>query len=263
MLERERQALVTRREGPQQRAGAKQLILSCFPPASQTRPSPAAGVPLPALRLLHNPPLWNSQDDDTHCLFSCEKTKPARCLCSGETRAIPQNQTHLQGSSPQARPSASHALPPECGKIPRFNLQQEGRLTTMQGPCWSNTLVVWLTQLLLSLRSGVRLRKNRQNTKRKPALWLQRMRGKGWRETFARGMVFKVAKKVSQGQDSTGETDLAAVKTALWVLFNLDTCSPSYLLMCSSAQSPQNWALHNGGEGIPFKRVSIALPVFT
>lgn len=37
----------------------------------------------------------------------------------------------------------------------------------MQGPCWSNTLVVWLTQLLLSLHSGVRLGKKQTEHKEK------------------------------------------------------------------------------------------------
>lgn len=55
-----------------------QLLLparNIFPPMWETCCTLAAWVPLTALYLLYNPPLWNSQDDDIHLLYSHEQNK--------------------------------------------------------------------------------------------------------------------------------------------------------------------------------------------
>lgn len=77
-------------------------------------------------------------------------------------------------------------------------------------------IAVRLIQLPLSLHSGVRLAKQKTERKEKTRalLWLQKMRGKGWWEIFARGMFFKATQRVSLGQETAEETDLQAVKTA-------------------------------------------------
>lgn len=85
------------------------------------------------------------------------------------------------------------------------------------------------------------------------------MRGKGWWEILERQMFFKATQRVRQGQESTEETDLQSCQNC-----SVSALQPGhlvYLLTCSRAQTPFKWVLHKGGEGIPFMRTPIPLPL--
>lgn len=85
------------------------------------------------------------------------------------------------------------------------------------------------------------------------------MRGKGWWEILERQMFFKATQRVRQGQESTEETDLQSCQN-----YSVSALQPGhllYFLTCSRAQTPFDWVLHKGGEGIPFMRTPIPLPL--
>lgn len=85
------------------------------------------------------------------------------------------------------------------------------------------------------------------------------MKGKGWWRILKRQMFFKATQRERQGQESTEETDLQSCQNC-----SVSALQPRhlfYLLTCSRAQTPFNWVLHKGGEGIPFTRTPIPLPL--
>lgn len=85
------------------------------------------------------------------------------------------------------------------------------------------------------------------------------MKGKGWWEILERQMFFKATRRARQGQESTKETDLQSCQN-----YSVSAVQPGhlfYLLTCSRAQTPLDWVLHKGGEGIPFMRTPIPLPL--
>lgn len=116
MLKRERKALVTCREGPQQSSGARWV--SAASPSKKYLSSLSYSCCLsptvcfiPAIK-----PTTLKFSGWWHSLLVLPWTNQSRCrpLCSGQTRAIPQNLTQPHAErSPQEQPPAppSHTLP--------------------------------------------------------------------------------------------------------------------------------------------------------
>lgn len=121
-------------------------------------------------------------------------------------------------------------------------------------------VVVRLIQLPLSLHGGVRLAKQKTEHKEKPEPFFDcKRQGEKADKIFLQG---ECSSRPHRGWTRGRK---AQKKQTYRLSKLLSALQPghlsSYLLMCSSTQTPFNRALHKGGDRNPFKRISIALPV--
>lgn len=121
-------------------------------------------------------------------------------------------------------------------------------------------VVARLIQLPLSLHGGVRLAKQKTEHKEKPEPFFDcKRQGEKADKRFLQGECSSRPHRGWARGRKAQKNRLTGCQNCL--VSALQPGHLSYLLMCSSTQTPFNQALHKGGDRNPFKRISIALPV--
>lgn len=140
--------------------------------------------------------------------------------------------------------------------MPRFHLQQEGCLTMMQGSlCEAHSSKPHPTPSTPAQWCQTRETKDGPQTEKQSLRLQKTRRGIGWQD-FWKGNV----QGCTEGEPGAGKHRRNGRQNCSVSALQPGHLS-SHLLKRSSAETLLNWAFHKGGEGIPIKRMSIALPV--